>query len=316
MFMHGDQFRTLHGLLADACNGCMADTIALSGGLDSTILAYLLKEKKPNGIAVIADDFTATDMTYCQTASKALDINLHIANTGTTDILSAVDETIKILCNFNDIEIRNSIVIYLAIKMTRDRGLGRIVTGDGADELFAGYDFLLDKPSDVLEMELDRICRIMHFPAQIIGESLGITVESPFLDKNVVEFAKNIPANLKVREENGRVYGKWILRKAFEKLIPRQIAWRKKSPMQDGAGTTGLTGLFDSIIRDSDFEVRKKEIYEEDGVTIRTKESLHYYAVYRRIHGRMGKCQGKACPYCGHCTGDSKFCRMCGAFPI
>ena len=314
--MYEDQFKILHGLLADACNECMADTIALSGGLDSTILAYLLKEKKPNGIAVIADDFTATDMTYCQTASKALGIDLHIANTGTTDILSAVDETIKILRNFNDIEIRNSVVIYLAIRMTRDSGLGRIVTGDGADELFAGYDFLLDKPSNVLEMELDRICRIMHFPAQCMGKSLGIAVESPFLDADVVEFAKNIPANLKVREENGRVYGKWILRKAFEKFIPRQIAWRGKSPMQDGAGTAGLTGLFDSIIRDDDFELRKKEIYEEDGVTIRTKESLHYYAVYRRIHGRIGKCQDKACPYCRCCTGESKFCRMCGAFPI
>ena len=312
-----DTCRRLYDLVAKACNRCTANTIALSGGLDSTILACLLKEKKPRGVAVIASDFVATDLTYCQAASKAFGISLSIKHASTSEILNAVEETVKILGNFNDIEIRNTAVMYLAAKWAKDRGLSGIVSGDGADELFAGYDFLLGKSQDELEKELNRISKIMHFPAQRVGKSLGVAVESPFLDVEVVELARAIPAGLKVREENGRVYGKWILRKAFERFIPENIAWRTKSPMQEGAGTAGLTWLFDSVITDKYFEQRKTQVRKDDGVIIRTKESLHYYSTYRKIHGACeAGGSGKTCPYCKSGLGNSKFCRMCGAFPV
>ena len=312
-----DTCAKLRGLIASACSSCTADAIALSGGLDSTILAYMLKEKKPKCIAVIASDFVATDLAYCQMASKELGVQLAISHTSTADMLDSVEETVKILGNFNDIEIRNSIVMHLAIQWARRNQHAKIITGDGADELFAGYDFLLRKSPDELKEELDRISRIMHFPAQQIGKSLGVTVEAPFLNSDLAEFAKSLPPGFKVRKEGDRVYGKWILRKAFEGLVPRQIAWRAKSPMQDGAGTFGLAALFDSVIDDETFKQEKNEIQENDGITIRTKESLHYYKTYRRIHGvpAWGSA-GRACPYCGFEIKDSKFCRMCGAFPV
>ena len=239
--------------LKKACDSCKADTICLSGGLDSTILAFYLHEKKPKAIAIIAKDFPADYLTYCQLASKEFDLPLTIINVDTTEILDAIKGTISILRNFNDIEIRNNIVMYLAIKWARDNGSNGIISGDGADELFAGYRFLIKKPEDELEKEIQRICSVMHFPTQKIGRALGVVVESPYLDERVIEFAKNIPANLKVRTQNDKKYGKWILRKTFERKIPRQIAWREKSAMQDGAGTSGLTNLFDSIIGDELF---------------------------------------------------------------
>ena len=266
---------------------------------------------------MIANDFVATDLVYCQTASNEFDMPLSINYASTVDILNAVEETVRILGNFNDIEIRNCVVIYMAIKWAKDRGHSRMVTGDGADELFAGYDFLRGKPPDKLQKELNRIRSIMHFPALLIGEKLGVAIESPFLDKKITEFAKSIPVDMLVKSKDGKVYGKWILRKTFEKDIPRQIAWRLKSPMQEGAGTAGLTGLFDSTISDETFESKRKQILKEEGVTVRTKESLHYYETYRRIHGQHARCKsGRACPYCGYNIGDSKFCRMCGAFPV
>ena len=311
-----DAFGRLRRLIIESCNRCQINAIALSGGLDSTILAYCLKEKKPKCMAVIADDFVATDLTYCQTVAKEFNIAFHISHTSTKAILDAIEETVRILGNFNDIEIRNSIVMYLALRWAKDSGLDGLITGDGADELFAGYNFLLDKPQDQLEEELERINRIMHFPSHKIGKRLGMTVESPFLNDDVAKFARSMPARFKIRQKNGKAYGKWILRKAFEGLIPRQITWRTKSPMQDGAGTVGLTGLFESVTDDDTFEEKKENILKQDCITIRTKESLYYYETYRKIHGVPGRSKsGRACPYCG-CVIDSKFCRMCGAFPV
>lgn len=309
--------KKLYNMLKKSCESCKSNTIALSGGLDSTIIAYFLKERKPNTVAIIAKDFVATDLTYCQRVSKEFDIPLTIRQTSTEDILNGIEETIKILKNFNDIEIRNNVVMYLAIKWAKEQNSNGIITGDGADELFAGYSFLVNKPHDELEKEIQRMCSVMHFPTQKIANALGIIVESPFLDEKIIEFSKTISPDLKVRNEGDKRYGKWILRKTFEKNMPKQIVWREKSPMQDGSGTAGLSNLFDSVISDNVFLEKKKKIEETDEVIIRTKESMYYYEIYRNLYGVPVKKQGiNVCPYCKVNVENSKFCRMCGAFPI
>jgi asparagine synthase (glutamine-hydrolysing) len=313
-----DISKKLFGELKETCDSCKGDLISLSGGLDSTILAYFLKEKKPKAITIISKDFAASDLTYCQIASKEFELPLTIISVETTEILEAIKETISILKNFNDIEIRNNLVMYLAIKWAKDHGFNRIITGDGADELFAGYSFLVKKPEDQIEKEIKRISSIMHFPTQKIGEFLGVTVESPFLDEKIIELANNIPANLKIKIEKNRKYGKWILRKTFEKKIPPQIVWRDKSPMQDGSGTRELTNLFDSIISDEVFSEKKKKIEQDYHITIRSKESLHYFEIYKNLFGLSQDILEDAisCPFCHFNTENSKFCRMCGAYPI
>jgi len=307
----------LYSALEESCNECKSNLISLSGGLDSSIIAYFLKQRKPKAIAIIAEDFVSTDLTYCQMISKEMQLPLTIYNVKTEQILEAIEETIKILKNFNDIEIRNNVVMYLGIKWAKDNGEKSIITGDGADELFAGYSFLMNKSEEELEKEIKRVCSVMHFPTQEIGKALGITIESPFLNDKVVKLAEEIPVSLKVKEEDGKRHGKWILRKTFEKNIPRQIAWRGKSPMQEGSGTAGLTNLFDSIVGEEQFVERKLTVEKTDGVVIRSRESMYYYEIFKKLYGTpVDSKSEETCPYCKHHVGKSRFCRMCGAFPI
>jgi len=305
-------------VLEKVVSECTAEHLSLSGGLDSTILAYLLKDRRINCITIISKDFVANDLTYCQLAAQKLGLPLHIKMCDATETYNGIEETIKILKNFNDIEIRNNVVIYLSLAELKKSGSGKIITGDGADELFAGYNFLLNKNKDDLERDLKRISKIMHFPSQKIAKSLGVIVESPFCTKQVIDFAKTIPVDLMVRQENEKKVGKWILRKAFEDKIPRSILWRSKSPMQDGAGTQGLTEFFNAAIPDSVFAEKTKKIKEKDGVTIRTKESLQYYEIYRRHYDMpVFDDSGTKCPDCNYkIDEDSRFCRMCGRFPL
>jgi len=309
--------KNLYKILEESCNSCKSNLISLSGGLDSSIIAHFLKQRKPKTIAIITEDFVSTDLTYCQMISKEMQLPLSIYYVKTAVILEAIEDTIKILKNFNDIEIRNNVVMYLAVKWAKENGEKSIITGDGADELFAGYSFLINKPEEGLEEEIKRVCSIMHFPTQKIGEALGISIESPFLNDTVVKLAEKIPANLKVRNENEKRCGKWILRKTFEKHIPQQIAWRVKSPMQDGSGTAGLTNLFDSVINEEVFVEKKLTVEKEDGVVIRSRESMHYYEIFKKLFGSpVDSNIENACPYCKHKVENLKFCRMCGAFPI
>ncbi|HEY8110495.1 MAG TPA: asparagine synthase-related protein, partial [Candidatus Nitrosotenuis sp.] len=153
-------------IIEKAVLGSNVDCLSLSGGLDSTILAYFLKDRKINTISIIAKDFLANDLTYCQLAANRFNLPLNIRFCETDEIYSGIEETIKILKNFNDIEIRNNVVMYLALSAAKELGFNKIMTGDGADEIFAGYNFLLNKNNEDLELDLKRISKIMHFPSQ------------------------------------------------------------------------------------------------------------------------------------------------------
>ena len=309
--------KNIYQILEESCNSCQSNLISLSGGLDSSIITYFLRKRDLNSVAIISEDFVSTDLTYCQMISKEMKIPLSIYNVSTSTILEAIENTIKILKNFNDIEIRNNVVMYLAIKWAKENDQKSIITGDGADELFAGYNFLVNKPENELDAEIKRVCSIMHFPTQKIGKELGVKIESPFLNQKIIELSNQIPSNLKIKEEKGKRYGKWILRKTFEKHIPLQIAWRRKSPMQEGAGTSGLTNLFESIINEETYVEKKLTVEKNDEVVIRSRESMHYYEIFKKLYGSPvddnAECK---CPYCKHEVNNSKFCRMCGAFPI
>jgi len=308
----------IRSVLEEITMQCDANWIAFSGGLDSSILAQIKKKSNLNAVTIIAKDFLASDLQYSQIVAKHIGIPLELKYVNIDEMLSAVENTIKILKNFNDIEIRNSIVPYLYLNTLKEKNVTKVITGDGADEIFAGYNFLVEKDHNELKDELKRMKDVMHFTSQKIANELGISIQMPFIDENIINVAEALPISLLINQKNDERFGKWILRKAFENDLPSSIIWRKKTAMQDGSGTASLTKLFDSIITDGIFEEKIKKIKKDDGVTIRTKESLHYYEHYRE-NFRIPEYQSQKnlCPDCNmELSINSKFCRMCGRFPI
>ena len=304
-------------ILTNAVNECKSDWIALSGGLDSSILAHLRKDQKPETMTIITKDFLGTDLTFAQIIAKHLGLNLSLIQVSMEEVLDSINETIKILGNYNDIEIRNSIVPYIYLTTLKKKGVDSVITGDGADEVFAGYNFLLKKSDEEIGEELKRIKKIMHFPSKDIARSLNMKVETPFLNEELIKFSDDIEISKKINAKDGEKFGKWILRETFEKYLPNNITWREKSPMQDGSGTNNLTGLFNTIITDDIFTQKKTRILEEDGVYIRTKESLHYYECFRKTNSVKKSNSDNRCPDCNYeIAPNSRFCRMCGKFPI
>ena len=304
-------------ILTNAVNECKSDWIALSGGLDSSILAHLRKDQKPQTMTIITKDFLGTDLTFAQIIAKHLGLPLSLIQVSMEEVLDSINETIKILGNYNDIEIRNSIVPYIYLTTLKKKGVDSVITGDGADEVFAGYNFLLKKSDEEIGEELKRIKKIMHFPSKDIARSLNMKVETPFLNEELMKFSDEIEISKKINAKDGEKFGKWILRETFEKYLPNNITWREKSPMQDGSGTNNLTGLFNTIITDDIFTQKKTRILEEDGVYIRTKESLHYYECFRKTNSVKKSDSDNRCPDCNYeIAPNSRFCRMCGKFPI
>lgn len=59
-----------------------------------------------------------------------------------------------------------------------------------------------------------------------MAKAANITIRAPFADVATLEYVYNIPWNMKFYQQQE----KGILRKAFEKELPKDVCWRKKNP--------------------------------------------------------------------------------------
>jgi len=282
-----------------------AEGLLFSGGLDSGVLASLSLETKAFTITL---EGGGEDLEYAQILAKFLELQLYHEAITTDEALNAIPTVIGILKTF-DPAIPNDITTYFALKFAKDKGIKRVMTGDGGDELFAGYSYMEDL-SD-LDDYLLRLTKKMFFSSNILAQVLGLEVVQPFLDRRVVEFAIKIPASLKVKQDGGKRFGKWILRKAFEGLLPDEIIWQSKRPLEHGSGTTRLRAVISSKIPDEEFQI-KQGLYP---IKFMNREHLFYYEIYREVVGGIpGPCEGQiGCQGCGAgMEKEARHCRICG----
>jgi len=211
----------LRSKLKEAVERSRADGILLSGGLDTSILAFVARPSV--GFTVALKDSPASDLVYSEKISKLLGMQHNKMEFTTEEALATLPEVIGILKTF-DLALPNDLSIYFALKLARENRISSVMTGDGADELFAGYSYMAELPSEDLERYIRRLSQNWHFSAGYLGRALGIKIKQPFLDEGFVRFALEISPELKVKDG----VGKYILRKSFEDLIPPEIVWRRK----------------------------------------------------------------------------------------
>jgi asparagine synthase (glutamine-hydrolysing) len=297
----------------------LTDGMLLSGGLDTTLLACLAaKWAKPSCITVAMRGAPTPDVGYARLVASRLKLEHYVHYFGDDELNEGLRASIRVMKSFDPMEIRNSAAIYVALKVGKGRGLKAFMTGDGADELFGGYSFLFGLARAELEAELTKLWANMRFASVPLAQDLGVEARLPFLDSRFRTLAENLDVRLKVKSEGEQVWGKWVLRKASEKLVPPEVAWRAKAPIEVGTGTTILPWLFESRIADTEFKKKKGKYLKEDGVTIRDKEHLYYYEIYRELIGLPSTTgDARRCPQCGAGVDENaSFCRTCGAYPI
>ncbi|KXB02852.1 hypothetical protein AKJ43_00335 [candidate division MSBL1 archaeon SCGC-AAA261D19] len=310
--------RGLREKLGQAVRDLSYDGTTLSGGLDTSIINYIAskQENEVECISVGFEESTMEDMEYARIVADELNLKQHAYIFDFSEVRNAAKEVIQIMGSFDPMEVRNSVSIYIAMKEAKELGMDRILTGDGSDELFAGYSFLYNLPTQRLEAELKKVWKIMRFSSQPIAKSLGMGAKLPYLQEEFKRFAMNIKPELKVGVRDGKKMGKWILRKAYEDRLPDNIIWRRKTPIEMGTGTTTLPEKLESLIDEEYFESKKAEVKNEEDVIIQSKEQLFYYEIYKSLFGtpKPEDPEKRTCPYCKtNIPEGASFCRTCGS---
>jgi asparagine synthase (glutamine-hydrolysing) len=296
----------LRNKLTESVERNRADGILLSGGLDTSILALVARPSV--GFTVALKGSLASDLVYSEKIAKLLGIHHKKVEFTTEEALATLPEVIGILKTF-DLALTNDLAIYFALKLakelTADSYQLSVMTGDGADELFAGYSYMAELPPEDLGRYITRLSKNWHFSANKLGRALRVEIKQPFLDEDFVRFALEISPELKVKDG----VGKHILRKSFEDLLPAEIVWRRKEPIEYGSGSTKLHEIINSMVTDEEFQLARNEV----DIKFINKEHFFYWRIYNEVVGKIPKASPHPSPFTGEGPGEVKSCPCCGA---
>lgn len=300
----------------------MAEGILFSAGTDTSIVAYEAVKFNPDikALTLSFKEGKPKDTRYVMRMVSSLNLNHETHEFDSEDAVGAAEKVVEVLKTFDPMDVRNSVPVYIGLTVAKEKGINSVLTGDALDELF-GYPWQFHLSETELAQTLSEMWGEMTFSSIPMGKSVGVTVKAPYLDPLFMDYAKKLPIKLKVNIENGVKYGKFILRKAYENLIPSDVIWRSKAPLEQGTGTWVLPEYFENEIANEYFEEKKKLYLERDDVMLTTKEQLVYYELFRKRFGKPSEVyndkSGKQCPNCkGYVKTKIGFCRICGSYPI
>jgi asparagine synthase (glutamine-hydrolysing) len=216
----------------------------LSGGLDSSIIAALAKRHLDVLHTFAVGLEGSADLLAARRVADHLGTIHHEYRICQDEVRRDLPEILFHLESFDRDLVRSAVPCWYVSKLASDR-VKVVLTGEGADELFAGYTYYRDYDDpDALQQELSRsILRMHNINLQRVDRMTmahGLEGRVPFLDTSMIEFAMAIPAELKLRGVGERRVEKWILRKAFEDLLPEDIVWRDKAQFDEGSGLADL----------------------------------------------------------------------------
>ena len=300
----------------------MAEGIMFSAGTDTSIIAYEAVKYKPRipALTLAFKYGNPKDTEYVKEMIESLNLNQETYVFNKDEAIDNLPKVVEVLKKFDPMEIRNSLPVYIGLTLIKKKGIKSVFTGDGLDELF-GYPWQFHLTEAEFKTKLEEMWVDMGFSSFPMAESLGMTINAPYLNTQFMDWAKKLPMKFKINIHNGVKYGKWILRKAYEDAIPKNVIWRTKAPLEQGTGTEIFRTIFDKELSDKDFTDKKKTILQQDSVKIRDKEQLLYYEYFRERFGKPSDVYpdngGTQCPYCkSYVKTKIKFCKVCGAYPI
>jgi asparagine synthase (glutamine-hydrolysing) len=234
--------------------------VLLSGGLDSSVISAIAKKFAPKRIeendakeawwpqlhSFAVGLVGSPDLAAAKKVADHIGTIHHEINFTVQEGLDAVRDVIFHLETYDVTTIRASTPMYLMARVIKSMGVKMVLSGEGADELFGGYLYFHKAPNAQAfhEETVRKLSKLHLYDCLRANKSLaawGIEGRVPFLDKEFMDVAMRFNPEEKMAK-NGRIE-KWVVRKAFEDLLPASVAWRQKEQFSDGVGYSWIDTL-------------------------------------------------------------------------
>lgn len=283
--------------LIEAVDRCLVSDVPvgvfLSGGLDSSLVAALARRRVGPQLKSFAVGMVgAPDLAMARKVAAYLGTDHYEYAYTPEEVQEVLPKVIYHLESFDVPLVRSAVATYFTARLASQH-VKVVMTGEGADELFAGYHYLKEfKDPDDLGAELRRITRKLHNSnlQRADRETMAHSVEArvPFLELPVVEAAAAVHPGILFGPE-GKTE-KWLLRKVAEEFLPHEVVWRRKEKFSLGTGTGQfLEQLAASAVSDAELE---RDGLLPWGERVSSKEELLYWRYFREHYGIRSVVEG------------------------
>ncbi|MEV6315422.1 asparagine synthase (glutamine-hydrolyzing) [Streptomyces sp. NPDC051776] len=280
--------KATHEVLVDSVRRhLMADVdvgVFLSGGLDSSLVAAIAAREYAKAGARLktfaVGTATSPDLLAAREAAAFLGTEHHEAVFDAEQAAAVLEEVVASVESFDASLIRSAVPNWFLSELA-SRHVKAVLTGEGADELFAGYDYYHRAHADPTELdaELARTIGNLHGlnlqRCDRVTMAHGLEARVPFLDAKVIMHAMSLPPEMKGLEPDGMEKGH--LRRAFTGWLPEHLLWRRKEQFGTGSGAQDvLTPPLGAPVSETELRAEAPE------VELRSAEELAYYRAFRR----------------------------------
>jgi asparagine synthase (glutamine-hydrolysing) len=268
-------------LLADVPVG-----ISLSGGLDSSIVAVLANAGTNHLHSFAVGMEGSEDIQAARTVAGILGTRHHERIYTEQEMLEALPKVIYYLESFDPALVRSAIPNYFLAEMA-SKYVKVILTGEGADEIYAGYDYLSSYSMGRLQSEMIEITASLHNTnlqrADRMPMAFGLEARVPFLDVKSVALGLGLPAQWKIHSR--KKPAKFLLRQAFSGDLPQEIVYRPKQKYSKGAGSSDVIDqIAEREVSTAELHSERAWLYYYGNYRLPNKEALYYYRILRRFY--------------------------------
>ena len=277
--------------------------VFLSGGVDSSAITYLAS-KYTNVIGYTVGIGKSEDLKKSELLCNKLGIKHRVKIINLNDKLKILKKIVYHLETFEPMMVEDSIPIWFATEMAKKDGVRVMLCGDGSDDVFGSYERRRRADRYLTAMKIvyhtTSLDVFEHQRLDRIGMAHTVEVRVPFMDQEFLEFILRVPVHLKLVKKDFKIrrdslsyppepkgaIDKFVLRKAFENLLPKEIVWRPKSALYVSSDKFDLQNYINKKINYKEFE---KKVDKYKGWDITTKRELFYFEIWKKLFPKLVK---------------------------
>jgi asparagine synthase (glutamine-hydrolysing) len=207
--------------------------IAFSGGVDSTILARICRNLGQEVVLLTVGFNDSYDIRFSRKISSIMNMSHEILEICCDEFYAVSEYIRKIIHCTNISHIENCIAFYFVSKLALDHNISDIISANGCDEIFCGYnsfrllyefgtETIVKTINDRLKLEYELVNEVKY-----TCNNLGVDVWQPFLSttdflrKHIlrkIALSLEVPAEVVISRKKAFQYGSSI-HKNYKKLI-------------------------------------------------------------------------------------------------